>query len=201
MLFTRNVPHLHEKIFLSLDYELYKICLKVSKNWHELLTSDLYQTKAKVIFKNEITVDERKLRNAAFDGNVEEVTRLLFSRMLDINSVPDTTISPLHVAARYGHEDVVILLLNRGAEINKGDKFKSTPLHVAAFFGHINVVQILLDRGAEIKAANQWGGFPLHEASRRGHKDIVKLLKKMQDGVKMVSLRLQRSATSGWSES
>ena len=121
MLFTRNVPHLHEKIFLSLDYELYKICLKVSKNWHELLTSDLYQTKAKVIFKNEITVDERKLRNAAFDGNVEEVTRLLFSRMLDINCVPKGDTTPLYEATRNGHTYVVILLLMRGAEVNKGD--------------------------------------------------------------------------------
>ena len=31
-LFTKSVPHLHEKIFLSKDYTSYKACMKVIKS-------------------------------------------------------------------------------------------------------------------------------------------------------------------------
>ena len=46
-LFSKNVPHLLEKIFLSLDYKSYKRCLEVSKLWNDLLTSKSFQRKGK----------------------------------------------------------------------------------------------------------------------------------------------------------
>ena len=38
-LFTKRVPHIHEKIFFSMDYETFKKCLEVSKSSHDVLTS------------------------------------------------------------------------------------------------------------------------------------------------------------------
>ena len=47
-LFTRSVPHILEKIFLSLDnYESFQRCLEVSKKWNEVLASESFQEKAK----------------------------------------------------------------------------------------------------------------------------------------------------------
>ena len=56
-LFSKNVPHILEKIFFSLDYESYKICLEVNSEWKELLTSERYITKGKTVFKEEIMKD------------------------------------------------------------------------------------------------------------------------------------------------
>ena len=94
--FRRNVPHILEKIFLSLDYESYKTCMEVSNKWQNLLTSNSYQRKAKILFQNEITADEKKLRYAAQYGNIEEVARLLSNKMLDINCVHTQMKLPLH---------------------------------------------------------------------------------------------------------
>ena len=49
-LFTKSVPHILEKIFLSLDYETFKKCREVSNAWNEQLTSESYQQKAKSVF-------------------------------------------------------------------------------------------------------------------------------------------------------
>ena len=49
-LFTRNVPHILENIFFSLDYESFKTCMEVNKGWHELLTSRFYNKKALLLF-------------------------------------------------------------------------------------------------------------------------------------------------------
>ena len=48
VLFTRNVPHILEKIFLSLDLESYANCQEVSSVWKNLLTSENYLGKAKM---------------------------------------------------------------------------------------------------------------------------------------------------------
>ena len=39
LLFQRSVPHILEKIFLSLDYKTYKACHKVCAVWGETLAS------------------------------------------------------------------------------------------------------------------------------------------------------------------
>ena len=39
MLFIRSVPHVPEMIFLCLDYESFKRCLKVNKEWKQLIMS------------------------------------------------------------------------------------------------------------------------------------------------------------------
>ena len=52
--FTKNVPHITEKIFLCLDYESLKVCFKVNSKWNEMLKSDSFKKKAKVVFSKEI---------------------------------------------------------------------------------------------------------------------------------------------------
>ena len=178
-LFTKRVPHIHEKIFFSLDYDSYKTCLEVSNDWLGLLTSESYLMKAKSIFKNEIVNDEDELCSAAGDGKIGKVTRLLSSGLLDIKYVRrGSSLSPLGMAAKYGHKDVVILLLKRGADINKGkgNAYNGTPLHFAANCGRKGVVRVLLEKGAEVDIKDTFGDTPLSEAADRGHKQVVQLL-------------------------
>ena len=55
-LFSKNLPHLLEKIFFSLDYESYKRCLEVSVVWRNLLTSDSFKKRGKSVFCTEIDI-------------------------------------------------------------------------------------------------------------------------------------------------
>ena len=43
-LFTRNVPHILEKIYFSLDYRSFKSALRVNKTWNETLSTEPYLT-------------------------------------------------------------------------------------------------------------------------------------------------------------
>ena len=63
-IFLKNVPHILEIIFFSLDFESYKKCLEVNNTWKELLTSESYQTKGKIVFHQEIFAMEKKLMQA-----------------------------------------------------------------------------------------------------------------------------------------
>ena len=84
-LFKKYVPHIPEKIFFSLDYASFKTCLKVNSAWKELLTSESYQKEGKSVFHNEILDDEKKLCEAAKNGNVDDVQYLISGNLVDVN--------------------------------------------------------------------------------------------------------------------
>ena len=148
-LFTKSVPHILEKIFFSLDYGSYKQCLNVSHAWKELLISDNFVIRGKVVFKEEISKDEKSLLEASVSGKLIEVRRLLSTRMVNVNCVDDWQgFTPLYKAAYCGHREVAGVLLEAGAEIDKADRNGRTPLNVAALKGHRDTVEMLLDRGA-----------------------------------------------------
>ena len=86
-LFTRNVPHILENIFFSLDYESFKMCMEVNKEWYELLTSRLYKKKALVVFREGISKDETKLWSALEIGNAGLVTRLVSNGLVNVDCV------------------------------------------------------------------------------------------------------------------
>ena len=140
-LFSRNVPHILEKIFFSLDYESYKNCLEVSDTWKELLVSEKYQKKGKAVFQDGLKRDQAKLWQAVdcARGNEPEVRKILSSGMLDVNDrhgFDRNHSAPLHRAAARGHNSVVKLLLDRGADPNQIDIDEYSPLHRAAWRGH-----------------------------------------------------------------
>ena len=144
-LFTMNVPHLLEKIFFSLDYESFKICLQVSTKWTELLTSESYLDEAKSLYHGEIVRDEGNLWLAAKQGNIGKVQSLSGSIFVNVNCEKGSDRStPLceavesacalsnrarNKAKKASRKKVVQLLLDRGANPNLGDMDGWTPLH------------------------------------------------------------------------
>ena len=51
--------------------------------------------------------------------------------------------SPLHLAAKSGHDDIVHYLLQGGANVNE-ERAEGTPLHVAALYGKTDIVKLLI---------------------------------------------------------
>ena len=82
LLMSGNFPHIWEKIFLTLDYESFKTCLRVCKTWAEVLRSEPFNKKAQSVFGASMWLDTEHLERAVYPtdkkilrwtANVEEV--------------------------------------------------------------------------------------------------------------------------------
>ena len=190
-LLTKSVPHILEKIFLSLDYESYKTCVRVSNVWKELLLSEPFQGKAKASFRKEILMDEKKLWLTSKYGDVEGTKILLTSGLLDVNYTGLST--TLYEAAHGGHIQVVKLLLEGGANPNEGSYgLGNSPLFCASLKSNEEVIQLLLDSGADPNKPRCYTRcVPLHVAAKKYNTRVVKLL---VDG----GADINRANSSGW---
>ena len=185
ILFTKSVPHILEMIFLSLDYESYWKCLEVNKMWKELLTSESYQTKGKIVFRHDIFALEKKLWKASHDGHVLKVRQLISCPMVNMNCFMDQrwqdelvpgNYTPLHEAAYCGHTEVIKVLLDGGADPNMETGQGWTALVVAALFRQENVIRMLTSRGTDPNKPNKRGVTPLHDAAYLGNNHAVNVL-------------------------
>ena len=130
-LFSKDFPHIVEKIFFSLDYESYKNCMKVNSEWADLLTSERYETKAKVVFRVKIWEYERELRvmeyerqrhraerqlqRAARMNDIDQARIILESGMVDVDCGWVYGYTPLFEAVTKGHKEMARFLVSKGA--------------------------------------------------------------------------------------
>ena len=182
MLFTRNVPHILENIYFSLDYRSYLSCFNVNRAWNDLLSSQSYKAMSSKKLKNK-EENEKKLWHASREGNFDEVKSLLSSGIwMDMNCVPSdsfyTPSTPLYEATCIGYDKLVQLLLDAGADPNvaSASKCKYIPLCLAARNGNKEVVQLLLNSGADPDKADHFGSISLHAAVQSGYRDVAELL-------------------------
>ena len=181
---NRDVPHILEKIFFSMDYTSLEKCMNVSKTWRKLLSTTPYQKRFLELWK-ELLIEkpaiEKKLYDASEKGDTEVVMKLCNNPVVDVNVVITVMggwlkSTPLIEAARGGHEEVIRVLLKAGAEVNKTVMLGMSPLHLAASFGHIDVVKLLLESGADPNQASSGGVTSLQWAFKKGHHDVCKVL-------------------------
>jgi len=64
--------------------------------------------------------------------------------------VPQDGLTPLHCAARSGHDQVMDLLLERGAPVTAKTKNGLSPLHMSVQGDHVDCARILLYHHAAI---------------------------------------------------
>ena len=70
-LLQKNVPHILQKIFLHLDLESFKSCLKVSNEWNKLLVEESFQRKAECVLLPDAMRQEERL----ICGNIKHAQR------------------------------------------------------------------------------------------------------------------------------
>lgn len=110
-------------------------------------------------------------------------------------------ITPLAMAARFGHDTEVAALLAGGAnpDLAIADRWKSTPLMEAARDGQVEIGRRLLRAGARIDHPDIDGGTALHWAVRAGETDFARMLldagadPTIRDRAGMTALDLARS--------
>lgn len=100
---------------------------------------------------------------AAHFGRFEVVQQLLYAKpqLVDRYRFPTSRgqlfpHTPLHRAAKHGHEDVVAILIEAGMDPNVKTA-NGTALHEAAYYGRDPVVRVLLTRGADLKVPDRRG--------------------------------------------
>ena len=144
---------------------------------------------------------ERALYNAAFNGRIATVKRLLLlkgrdnggdegggsdggdgSGLVDVNWRNEGGVTAVNVAATRGHLPGVIVLLAHNADPNLARTTDgTTPVYMAAQDGHVDVVQALVAGNADVNKARTDGGngkwTPVYMAAQNGHVAIVALLK------------------------
>ena len=121
-----------------------------------------------------IAVVECLVRYAGLTPSCVEATSAFSARHSSSPAV--WAASPLHLAAKHGHNAVVRALLEVGAVPGAADKLGLTALHRASERGHTDVVRTLLDVKAPAGAVRDNGTTPMYLAARDGHTAIVTLL-------------------------
>ena len=74
-LFNKNVPHILEKIFFSLDYDSFETCTKVCTTWDELLSSESYQNRSREMLDEQTGEEIGKLLETLKIARNAEIAR------------------------------------------------------------------------------------------------------------------------------
>ena len=117
------------------------------------------------------------LLNAVVGGNALMVDWLLEQPGVTLEYASNDGLTPLLVAAKWGHLDVVQHLLHRGALLTAKGQGGRNALLEATWGGHTAVVDWLLDQpGIMLEDRDKGGMTPLLVAAWRGHLDVAQHL-------------------------
>lgn len=92
-------------------------------------------------------------------------------------------ITPLHLAAKYGHKRIVNDLLQHHCNVNvehiSGGISGITPLHVVSIEGHTSIARLLIKAGADPLLMTSAGKTPLDLAIENDYRDVARVLKRV----------------------
>lgn len=122
-------------------------------------------------------------------GNADAKWTFVGLSKKQVKEVPTATgLTPLHLAAAFGHDQSVALLCRRGADVNAGTIFRQTPLKFALMIaGSQKTIQTLVFRGADLATRDAQGESPFMIAAMVGDIRIVRLALQTGAAVDMAS--------------
>jgi ankyrin repeat protein len=107
-------------------------------------------------FTDDLSLEERfelgRLHQAASDGDLEEIQRLLQAGQAHLLNVFDElSLTPLMRAAMAGHVEAVKLLLAAGSDVNANDgqRVGNTALNEVGGDGSFEMIEVLVNAGAD----------------------------------------------------
>jgi hypothetical protein len=128
----------------------------------------------------EITLEGRgkgSLHEAAMNGKLEKAKALIKANPDLVNSQASYgNVTPLQLAAQYGHKDVAELLLAYKADVEAKSYGGWTALLNAVFGGHKDMVELLLTTKTDVNYKEDAGRTPLHVAAENGYTEIAAFL-------------------------
>ena len=119
--------------------------------------------------------DRTALYEAVWTDQVA-VYRLLLEKGASPNKSDSVNVSPLHLAARFGHIAAAELLIDKGADINAKDSQGQTPLHYAAAHNRRQVAVLLVARGALVNVIDNDKVTCAHLAAFNGERSFADYL-------------------------
>jgi ankyrin repeat protein len=115
-----------------------------------------------------------------FDNPASVQTLLARGAQVNVHREPDG-LTPLHLAAAYGHVQTMQHLLAAGAELHARDKFGRTPLLTAVREGEPEALRLILSRGGRVSDRDQDGktaiDFARELKPEEGRSTIMAMLK------------------------
>ncbi|KAJ4957379.1 hypothetical protein NE237_024490 [Protea cynaroides] len=118
---------------------------------------------------------ERRLYEAALEGNVIALIELLQEDAFVLDRIVTSVETPLHIAAMLGHVSFAKEILNRKPEFAGEFNFqRCSPLHLASVKGHIQIVKLLLSLNPSVCLVRDCDGrTPLHLAAMKHQVEIL----------------------------
>ena len=94
------------------------------------------------------------------------------------NTAPIGKLTPLHLAAAYGHDKIVKHILDAypSIDIDQRASYDLTALQMASRYGHTTVVELLLSRNADVEAADDMEYTSLQLSIIGGHEQTALVL-------------------------
>jgi len=139
------------------------------------------------------------IHEAARQGDVEAVRRLLEARPELLHARDLNGWTPLHWAADRGRAELTALLLERGADPDHVAGNRTRPLHLVK---DAESARLLIGAGADVHAPSR-SGTPIHRAAVRGRPDVVLALLEARaflDMEELILLRLEDRAITAIDE-
>lgn len=113
--------------------------------------------------------DAKEMLNAAENGNLDEIKRLLIKDRHLLQCTDKDGYTPLHRACYGNHMEVVEYLLQAGAKIDAKTLDEWQPLHSACCWNNVECAAALIANGADVNARSKGDQTPLHLVSASSH--------------------------------